>query len=530
MRIKPKHLVGIAVFITSFAILLITVTDYGLTWDEPYYIAHSNRLQQWFGLLIHNQAPFSDDAVNSLVQFDRYHNCHPPFYKLSALFFKNLFGRYVFNNILHQYRVSTIFWSAIAVTIIFLYLYRVYQSYSIAILGAGLFFTVPRFFGHMHLFTTDAIIVSLYLLSLYFFVYGKNIRWVILGGLFAGALLASKFTGILLFPILLIVAPCFSDKNEYTKRIVFFIPAAVLSFMVFDIHFWVGFWQELFFYFSSILDRESTAPISTLFFGKVYSYRLPWYQPLVMLGICIPLSLIVFAVLSPLAGGLGRDRKHWLFEILPFIFLIIIFLLPKTPKHDGIRLFSLAWPYLILLSIRGVNGVSHLLTRLSFKRKTVIGGQTAVKMRSILFHAILILILSLNVQALVKYHPYQLSYYNALIGGSAGAAERGFTISYWYDALNQPFLEQLNALAKNDTVSIYSYPHTEIVEYNKALGLCDSSIKVVDAPHKANFLLVLNRIIRPPLSDSLIARKAAITAVTPDKVWLLSLFANNQLD
>jgi len=255
MKIKPKHLVGIAVFLISFTILLISVTDYGLTWDEPYYIAHSNRLQQWFGLLIHNQAPFSDDAVNKLVQFDRYHNCHPPFYKLSALFFKNLFGQYVFTNILHQYRVSTVFWSAIAVTIIFLYLYRAYQSYTIAILGAGLFFTVPRFFVHMHLFATDAIIVSLYMLSLYFFVYGKNTRWVILGGLFAGALLASKFTGILLFPILLISASCFSDRNEYAKRIAFFIPAAVLSFMVFDIHLWVGFWQELFFYFRSILDR-----------------------------------------------------------------------------------------------------------------------------------------------------------------------------------------------------------------------------------------------------------------------------------
>ena len=199
---KPKHLVGIAVFLVSFAILLISVTDYGLTWDEPYYIAHSNRLQQWFGLLIHNQAPFADDAVNSLVQFDRYHNCHPPFYKLSALFFKNLFGQYVFTNILHQYRVSTAFWSAIAVTILCLYLYRAYRSYTIAILGAGLFFTVPRFFGHMHLFTTDAIIVSLYFLALYFLVFGTNKLSAILGGLFGGALLASKFTGILLFPIL----------------------------------------------------------------------------------------------------------------------------------------------------------------------------------------------------------------------------------------------------------------------------------------------------------------------------------------
>jgi len=528
MKTKPKHLVGIAVFLLSFAILLISVTDYGLTWDEPYYIAHSNRLQQWFGLLIHNQAPFSDDAVNNLVQFDRYHNCHPPFYKLSALFFKNLLGQYVFKDILHQYRVSTVFWSAIAVTIIFLYLHRAYQSYTIAILGAGLFFTVPRFFGHMHLFTTDAIIASLHFLSLYFFVFGKNARWVIFGGLFAGALLASKFTGVLLFPILLIAAPCFSDRKEYAKRIACFIPAAVLSFMVFDIHLWVGFWQELFFYFGSVLGRESAAPISTLFFGKVYSYRLPWYQPLVMLGICTPLSLLVFAVLSPLTGGFYRDRKYRLFEIFPFIFLIVVFLLPKAPKHDGIRLFSLAWPYLILLSIRGVYGISHSLTRLAINRKTSFGGQAAVKMRWMFINAILTLALLLNIQALVKYHPYQLSYYNAMIGGAAGAAQKGFTISYWYEALNQPFLDKLKAVAKNDSVLIYSFPHTDILEYNKALGLFDSKIKIVDKPQRADFLLVLNRIIGPRMSNYLIGKEIAITASTPDGVWVLSLFVNNR--
>jgi 4-amino-4-deoxy-L-arabinose transferase-like glycosyltransferase len=528
MKIGQRHSIAIAIFLLSFAILLMTIHDFGITWDEPYYIAHSNRLQHWFGLLIDNNSPFSDDAVNNFVRFDRYHNCHPPFYKLSGLFFKQIIGQFLYSNLLYQYRVSTAFWSALLIALIFLYLYRAYQSYPVAIIGAGIFFTIPRFFGHMHLFTTDAIIVSLYFLALYLFVFGKNTVSAIFGGLFGGALLASKFTGVLLFPILLIAAPCFSDRTEYAKRIAYFIPAAVLAFLVFDIHLWVGFWQELFFYFESVLDRESVVPISTLFFGKVYSYRLPWYQPLVMLGICIPLSLIVFAVLSPLAGRFRRDRQYWLFEIFPFIFLLIVFLLPQAPKHDGIRLFSLAWPYLILLSIRGVYGISHSLIRLASNRLTEFGGQTAVKMRWRLINAILILALLLNVQALVKYHPYQLSYYNAMIGGAAGAAEKGFTISYWYEALNQPFLDKLNALAKNDSILIYSFPHTDILKYNKALGLFDSRIKIVADPQRADFLLVLNRIIGPQLSNYLIDKETAITASTPDNVWVLSLFANNQ--
>ncbi len=313
MKIKPKHLISIAVFLISFVILLISVADYGLTWDEPYYIAHSNRLQQWFGLLTHNKNPFSDEAVNNLVQFDRYHNCHPPFYKLSGLLFKNILGEYLYSNILYQFRVSTIFWSALLVAILFLYLYRAYQSHLIAFLGASLFFTVPRFFAHMHIFATDAIIVSLYFSALYLFVFGKNRVSAILGGFFGGALLASKFTGILLFPILLLIALCFSDRKAYKRRLAFFIPATILGFVLFDIHLWIGFWQEITFYFRSVLDRETVAPIGTLFFGKVFDFRLPWYQPLVMLGICIPLMLIVLAIFSSMFGRFYKDRKFWLF-------------------------------------------------------------------------------------------------------------------------------------------------------------------------------------------------------------------------
>lgn len=528
MKISSKHLLGIAVFLVSFAILLISVTDYGLTWDEPYYIAHGNRLQQWFGLIFHNQAPFSDDAVNNLVQFDRYHNCHPPFYKLSGLLFKNLLGKYLFSNILYQYRVSTIFWSALLTAILFLYLHRAYQSHLISLLGAGIFFTVPRFFVHMHLFATDAIIVSLYFAALYLFVFGKSKVSAILGGLSGGALLASKFTGVLLFPILLIIAPCFNDRKGYARRFVFFIPATILGFILFDIHLWVGFWQELIFYFRSVLDRESVVPIGTLFFGKVYDFRLPWYQPLIMLGICIPFVLIVFAIFSPIYGRFNRHRKYWIFEILPLISLILIFSLPRTPKHDGIRLFSLAWPHLILLSIRGVCGISRLINWLIINRVVPSGNKVGVRVKRGVVTALLFFTLLINISTLINYHPYQLSFYNAAIGGPAGAAKKGFTISYWYEALDQNFLSKLNARHKNDSVVIFSYPNSDILEYNRVLGFVKPEIRTTSKPQEADYILIMNRIIRQQMSQLLQGRNSEITASTPDDVWILSLFDNSQ--
>ena len=46
--------------------------------------------------------------------------------------------------------------------------------------------------------------------------------------------------------------------------------------------------------------------------------------------------------------------------------------------------------------------------------------------------------------AVYRVHPYELSYYNALIGGPRGAWSRGFDLSYWYDAFNSPVLADVN--------------------------------------------------------------------------------------
>ena len=46
--------------------------------------------------------------------------------------------------------------------------------------------------------------------------------------------------------------------------------------------------------------------------------------------------------------------------------------------------------------------------------------------------------------ALIRIHPYELSYYNELIGGPRGAWERGFELTYWYDAFNGPVIDDLN--------------------------------------------------------------------------------------
>jgi hypothetical protein len=46
--------------------------------------------------------------------------------------------------------------------------------------------------------------------------------------------------------------------------------------------------------------------------------------------------------------------------------------------------------------------------------------------------------------ALIGIHPYELSYYNELAGGPRGAWERGFELTYWYDAFTPSVIDDLN--------------------------------------------------------------------------------------
>ncbi len=55
-----------------------------------------------------------------------------------------------------------------------------------------------------------------------------------------------------------------------------------------------------------------------------------------------------------------------------------------------------------------------------------------------------VLVLGSAALALINIHPYELSYYNELVGGPRGAWERGFELTYWYDAFNPRVIDDLN--------------------------------------------------------------------------------------
>lgn len=353
----------LVVFIVSFAGIVYTIDDYGMTWDDPSYIEHAERIKGWLGTVARWESPFSSEAFETYWNYDRHHNCHPPFYKLSGIFFKATVGRVFFDNVVYQYRISTAFWAAMFLSLFAHYFMRVYGKQFIAALAGLTFLLIPRFFAHTHFFATDMMVAALAFMTFYIYYFAANRSGRIGAAVFGGALLATKFTGVLIFPIILSFIVTSDNRRRFLVEYAGFVALSWLLFLAFNSQAWFDLNKEILFYFESVLQRETVLSIPTLYFGKVYEYRLPWHYPFVMFGITLPALVVMFCI-AGVAFNLWwiRDKIRY-FETVPLVVLLAVFAHPRVPKHDGIRLFSMAWPFIVIAAIRGISVLANCVER-----------------------------------------------------------------------------------------------------------------------------------------------------------------------
>jgi hypothetical protein len=203
---------------------------------------------------------------------------------------------------------------------------------------------------------------------------------------------------------------------------------------------WLGnpsWWREtlprLAHYYTLSVDREHSLPrIQIIYFGQIYEYSVPWHNAWVLMGITVPVVMLAAGVIGILwaIGQIRRDRLPFYF-VIHFLTWPLIRMLP-TPAHDGVRLFLPTFFFLAAFAGWGTVWVADVLAR-------------GVRVPAWLTRVALAgAVLGSSAFALYRIHPYELSYYNELIGGPRGAWERGFEFSYWYDAFTDAVLDDLN--------------------------------------------------------------------------------------
>jgi 4-amino-4-deoxy-L-arabinose transferase-like glycosyltransferase len=203
---------------------------------------------------------------------------------------------------------------------------------------------------------------------------------------------------------------------------------------------WLGnpaWWRETFprlaHYYTLSVGRENALPkIQIIYFGQIYDFSLPWHNGWVLLAITVPAGILAAGAIG-LIWGIRQVRRDWLpvYFLLHFLTLPVIRMFP-TPAHDGVRLFLPTFFFLAAFAAWGMNYLADALARVFRLRPWI--------PRSVLTAVVL----GPAALALVQIHPYELSYYNELVGGPRGAWARGFELTYWYDAFNDKVLADLN--------------------------------------------------------------------------------------
>jgi hypothetical protein len=484
----------------TLALLVATLGDYGMAWDEGYTVEREERLREWFARVAGDtspgsqawpptlsklerpsdfhrrvgpaaESPWSRESLRFYWQFAREEpNGHPPFYALLGLA-----GRAVSHSFLPppgSYRFGPAALFALTVGTVYCVMARQHGRPAGWMAALGLV-AMPRMFAHAHLASYDAPTLCLWFLATVAFLRAveppptgaKDRAWVWTAAFGAawGCAAATKFTGWFL-PIPLAAWAAFYRDRRAARALVLGALVAALVVYIQIPTWWADPVGGVRVFLRSNLTRDQLRPIPTLFLGRVYRFSLPWYNTLVWTAIVVPPVTLALALLGAgriVAGGL-RDRVDTLL-LGSWAFFLVLRALPNAPGHDGERLFLPAFVFLSCLAGVGLATIAAELGRISHPQRARL--VTAL---------VLAAAVGGSAWSTWRYHPLQLSYYNAFIGGLSGACRAGMEPTYYWDAVTPDVRAWLNRHTAPGRTVDFAFPAVTF-EYLHHWGLLRAS-------------------------------------------------------
>jgi hypothetical protein len=480
----------------TLALLLATLNDYGMAWDEGFTVEREERLREWFARVAGDtspasrawsptlsklerrsdylrragpeaESPWSKESLRFYWQFAREEpNGHPPFYALLGLA-----GWAVTRHVLPppgSYRFGPAALFALTVGVVYGVMARHYGRAAGLLAALGLL-EMPRVFAHAHLASYDAPTLSLWFLAIAAFLRAAepapdggrdwSRAWTVAFGLAWGCAAATKLTGWFLpFP-LAAWAALYRDRRAVRTLALGGLVAALVVYAS-NPTWWAEPVRGVRDFLKSNLTRDQLKPIPSLFFGRLYRFSLPWYNTLVFTAIVVPpatLSLALVGVGRVVAGRL-RDRVGTLL-LGCWAFFMVLRALPNAPGHDGERQFLAGFVFLACLSGIGLATIGSWLER-------VAGPRVARPLAA----TVLAVSVGAGGWSTWRYHPLQLSYYNALIGGLSGAYRAGMEPTFYWDAVTPDVRAWLNAHTEPGRTVTFAFPAVSF-EYLHRWGL-----------------------------------------------------------
>lgn len=202
---------SIAIFIVIAGVMLNTVDDFGITWDEPVYRHTQIQLSNWFGQLLNGPPSgtrsqlFEAESLHQSWIGGRYgKNFHPPV--AAILNSLSYYLIYPWNeNDMAARRMSSALQFALSASLIFVWMSRIY-GFWIGFVAVSFFTLIPRVFGHANLAATDIPMLFFWVLTTLFFhlaLQGKRFFQVALGITLGLGFLTKLPTLLVILPLVL---------------------------------------------------------------------------------------------------------------------------------------------------------------------------------------------------------------------------------------------------------------------------------------------------------------------------------------
>lgn len=492
---KRSIVLGIFLTVLFFFIHVSILDDYGLTWDFHHH---------FFAGLHHLGIPLSQKLTNHIpfTVPDPRTTSDLPFGPLMLI--TPVTTYLLLNEKLHllpmdqAYNIGIVIVAMLGLLVLYLFLLES-EGLSTALIGFFFLALLPRYFGDLHNNMKDVPQSAVFALAIW--MYWRLLNWRrpkdLVFAVTAFAIAFNMKINTLFVPAIALswtIVVLLTNTKKYLRRPMlhikkkdliilcsYFLLAPLTAFAL-----WMPFWNDpierllyLFRFF-----QDNTRNLEVLFFGTIYrsTINVPWYYPYGYLAITTPLPILVFFFIG-LMRLLRQIKKNQLGLLLILWFFIPLarYLNPKIGVIDGIRHFEeVIYPLSAIAAIGAVSLVRFFnnITMKQFnnrRKRFITVGATGLAVAYLLW---------IN----ISYHPYQISYFNELVGGIRGALGK-FDIDYWGTSQKNAIL-WLNAHApKGSVVHIVMAPEAA------ATYLRPDLLRLVNTRgfDAADFVVVLNR-------------------------------------
>jgi hypothetical protein len=513
------HLVGAGLAALYVTWLLATVRSVGVPRDEGVYFRAGSDYIRWWRLLLDRSADaLQPGAIDSAFGINHEH----------PVLMKTLFGAswfllhekwHVFADASTAFRFPGMLTAGLAIWVTYLFGARAWSRRA-GLVAAMLLGLMPHVFFHAHLACFDVPITAMWILCVYVSwraAQERTIGWAIAVGVAFGLALETKHNAWAL-PFVLVPHALFVHRHAFWRALRvgrLSLPLSVVS-MAFVgpavlIALWPYLWHDtmnrLEWWYNFHIHHEY---YNIEFLGKNY-FGPPSpksYLPVLVLATVPTVTLLLFFVGVVDRGAVAWGRvRQWgaavlrrapqaqaardpyetdLLLALAFLAAVGLFFRPTTPIFGGTKHWMPAYPVLALFAGRGFDRVAAAMAGALRRTLPALDPRRARLAQAGLVASIVAAPLAITAHA----HPFGLSSYVPLVGGTAGGADLGLNRQFWGYTTQNAAAEYLNAKAPRGATVFIHDTTWDAWGHMQDEGRVRGDLRAVGTPGEAAYALV----------------------------------------